>query len=335
MKAAQKIERSGRLVQKPAQKEKKVAVSAILMAGGRGSRLGELTRNIPKPLLPVDNIPAMSRILRSLEKSGVRSATIATGYMADAIENRYRGIFRSIRLFYSREKEPLGTAGAVRAAYFDALSKGRIHDGADVMVMSADIIFEGDLGRLAALHAANSADVTVAAVIKDDVTGYGVITRSGNRIEDFVEKPEGAKPPSHLINAGAYMLSGRAIREIPEGRQYDFGRDLFPVMIQKGFTVCCCVYDDYWCDIGTQRSYYDCNMRFSGGENVIGNRCIIEPGAVVRGSVLFDGVTVRKNARVEGSIILDGAQVSEGAVVPAGSIVVKDEGSPGGIFAAF
>lgn len=313
----------------PPQKEQKVATSAILMAGGRGSRLGELTEHIPKPLLPVGNIPAMSRILRSLEKSGVKHASIATGYLAEAIENRYRSIFRSIRLSYSREQVPLGTAGAVRAAYFDALARGKIKGGADVMVLSADVIFEGDLGKLAATHAVNSADVTIAAVTRENVEGYGVILRKGDRIEGFIEKPERGAVASHLVNAGMYMLSERAIREIPEGRAYDFGKDLFPIMIEKGFSVCCCLYDDYWCDIGTPESYYECNMRSSGGENIIGNQCHIARSAKVKGSVLFDRVTVGEGASIEGSILLEGVTIPDGARIEPGSIV--SEGAAGAL----
>ncbi len=275
------------------------------MAGGRGKRLGQLTEKLPKPLLPIDNIPTISRVMRCCERAGIKHTVITTGYLGEKIKERYKGIFRSIHLDYSHEESPLGTAGGVKAA-------AKIGESGDILVLSGDAVYEGDITRLISLHYKKSADVTIGAKAVEDVTGYGVIVGKNSKIEGFVEKPKREESPSNIVNTGMYVISEKVLSEIPDG-EYDFGHQLFPVLLEKGFSLCYAPLDGYWCDIGSVEAYYNCNMRYSGGKNVIGNNCRIGKGAEISRSVLLDGVSVGERAVIKDSVVCTGAVIPKGA----------------------
>lgn len=314
-----------------------MVTKAILLAGGRGTRLFPLTNDLPKPLLPIDNIPTLSRILRQLEKTDIRRATLTVGYLGEAIAARYGGLFRTLHLDYAYEQEPLGTAGAVRAAAFSDAQNARDPD--DILVLSGDALFEGDLSALIDTHYRHGNDVTLAAKLSEDVSGYGVILGQNARIEAFYEKPDPASTPSHLINAGIYLLSRRVLEEIPDGR-CDFARELFPSLLEKGYRLGYHVFDEYWCDIGTPKSYLEANLRYTGGKSAIGNQCRIAPSALLSADVLFDGVTLGEGVSVKNSILCRGVTLSDGVALvgsvvaagcvlttspPPGSLVLADE----------
>lgn len=321
---------------------------AILLAGGRGSRLFPLTETLPKPLLPIGNIPALSRILRNLEKTGINSATITLGYLGDKIVSRYGGIFRTLHLDYTREKEPLGTAGAVRAAVLGGADAAlpafasADKENSDTLVLSGDALFEGDLSALIETHHRYRADVTIAAKVVEDVTGYGVILGRPSRIESFLEKPDPDTTPSHLVNTGIYLLSRRVLSEIPASGPYDFGKQLFPALLRKGYTLACHVYDDYWCDIGTPQSYHAANLRYSGGESIVGNGCRLASSAILEKSVLFDRVRMEEATEAVNSVLCENVTLHGGVTVlscvvgegcelvespPPGSLVFTEKGS--------
>ncbi len=288
----------------------------VLLAGGKGTRLAPLTDDLPKPLLPVNGIPTLSHILRALERLGVRRVTLAVGHKKEAIMQHYGCIFRTMRIDYSEEKTPLGTAGAVKAAVTPLGPAKDIYGDAlpgegDVLVVSGDALFEGDLAAMIRAHINSGADLTIAAKRLDDVSGYGVITGSPSRIEDFIEKPDPEDTPSHTVNIGIYLFSSRLLAEIPDG-PYDFGRELFPSLLRKGYRLAYYLYDDYWCDVGTPESYLAANLRLSQGETVIGSKCRIDGSALLSQSVLYDGVTVEKGASVITSVVASGAVIGEG-----------------------
>lgn len=286
----------------------------IILAGGKGTRLAPLTDTTPKPLLPIGNIPTLSRILRSLEKVGLRRATITVSYQKEAILRRYGNIFRTVRLQYAIENKPLGTAGAVKAAVLPAGYStdqygDRLSEDGTILVLSGDAIFEGDISYFIRTHEQNRADVTIAAKELEDVTGYGVMVGTPSQIKAFVEKPNPESTPSHIVNIGMYLLSRRVLSEIPDG-VYDFGKDLFPALLQKGYRLAYTLFNDYWCDIGTHQSYLEANLRENNGKSVIGARCILPPDATLESSLLMDEVTLEKNCHVSHSILANNVCLS-------------------------
>ncbi|MBR6769614.1 MAG: NDP-sugar synthase [Clostridia bacterium] len=296
-----------------------MVTDVIILAGGKGTRLAPLTDSLPKPLLPVGNIPTLSHILRAVEKAGLRRATITVAYQKEAIIKRYGGIFRTVKLNYATEEKPLGTAGAVKAAVLPAGYStdqygDRLTDEGDILVLSGDALFEGDLARFIQSHEQSGADVTIAAKYFNNVTGYGVMVGSSSRIERFVEKPSPQETPSHTVNIGIYLLSRRVLCEIPDGF-YDFGKDLFPALLKKGYRLGYTLFDDYWCDIGTLESYLAANLRASDGKSVIGSHCIIPQSAHIESSVLMNHVTLGENTSVCHSIVSSTVTVKDGVTL--------------------
>ncbi len=222
-------------------------MKAIIMAGGKGTRLMPLTGKMPKPMVNLLDKPVLCYTLALLRKHGVTDIGVTVGYMADKIESYFGdGEDFGVRLTYFEEETPLGTAGGVRRAE-DFLDE-------DFFVLSGDAYTEIDLSRAAAFHKAKRSPFTVVCQPRTDPTGLGTLNIDfENRITDFVEKPQEKKPG--LVNTGIYVVNKGVLRLIPSGF-YDFGRDLLPRIYDR-----CFAYVDYsyWSDIGTLDSYYDTN----------------------------------------------------------------------------
>ncbi len=288
-------------------------LTAVIMAGGKGSRLYPLTENTPKPLLPINNIPSVIKILAELSRIGVKRAVVTTGYLASEMEKAVGERVYDVDVSYAREDSPLGSAGGVK----NALSK----TVGDLLVISGDAVFEGNLGDMVKNHYENKADVTIACTEVEDTSRFGVIsTDESGRIVGFCEKPKEGECDSHLVNIGIYVISREIIESLPEKKALDFSLDVFP-SVMRDKRMFAWKSDGYWCDMGTLSSYLECNMRYSHGENIIGRGCVISPDADVRGSILFDGVTVEAGAVVRDSLICSGAHIGRGAGVSSGSVV--------------
>ncbi|MBQ8743223.1 MAG: NTP transferase domain-containing protein [Clostridia bacterium] len=288
-------------------------LSAVIMAGGRGSRLYPLTESTPKPLLPVNNIPNIIKILAEISRYGIKKAAISVGYLASELEKRVGSSVYDVDIVYAYEETPLGTAGGVKNA-------SKYLDG-DLLVISGDAVFEGDLSKMIESHYKNRSDVTIACKRIEDTSSFGVlVTDSSGRVTRFCEKPKKGECDSDLANIGIYVISRGIIDSLPENEKIDFSLDVFPRLL-KDFVISAWETGDYWCDMGTLSSYLDCNMRYSHGSNIIGKNCSISPSAQVKGSVIFDGVTIEAGACVSGALICSGAHIGRDAGVPSGSVV--------------
>lgn len=288
-------------------------LSAVIMAGGKGSRLYPLTEKTPKPLLPINNIPNIIRILAEVGRLGIKRAVVTTGYLGDEMKKGIGPCVYDVDVLYAREEEPLGSAGGVKNA-------SGLVDG-DLLVISGDAVFEGDLSDMIKAHYEKGADVSIACTEVEDTSRFGVlVTDKDGRIVGFCEKPTAGECDSKLINIGIYIISREIIDALPSGEMLDFSLDVFPKIIRNK-KIMAWRSRDYWCDMGTLSSYLECNMRYSHGENIIGRNCQISPDADIRGSVIFDGVTVEAGATVRDSLICSGAHIGRGAGVSSGSVV--------------
>ena len=228
-------------------------MKAVLMAGGQGTRLRPVTGELPKPLAPMLGRPMMEHILLLLKEHGFTQICGALGYRAEEIMERFGdGRALGLRLSWRVEREPLGTAGAVRNC------RDFIGDE-DVLVISADAACDFDLSGLLKAHRKRGAAATLALVRDPAPLRYGLaVTDSSDRIRAFIEKPDWSRVVTDLVNTGIYVLSPRALDAIPEGQAYDFGRDLFPSLLASGETLLGLPMEGYWCDVGTPLSYYRC-----------------------------------------------------------------------------
>ena len=228
-------------------------MKAVIMAGGEGKRLRCVTGDEPKPLVPLLGRPLMEHILRLLKQHGFTEVCASLGYRAEAIHARFGdGSGLGLRLCYREEPRPLGTAGGVKnCADF-------IGDE-DVLVLSGDAACDFDLAALFDAHRAGGAAATLALYRHPEPLSYGLAVTDGEGfVRAFIEKPDWGRVVTDLVNTGIYVLSPRALAAIPPERPFDFGKELFPLLLRRGEKLLGVSMEGYWCDVGTPLAYYQC-----------------------------------------------------------------------------
>jgi len=319
--------------------------AAVIMAGGNGNRLRPITDTIPKPLLPIGRERAMTASLNMLRAAGIKYAIVTTRYMHEQIEDFYGEYYNGVRLLYSVETSPLGTAGGVRAA------ADVINDFDELIVLSGDAVCDFDLDEALSYHRRSGAEATLLLARSDEPWNYGVVTVSGDseesdstsaepfgdgrvcgRITGFIEKPTSFDGDTAVINSGIYILSRRAVGMIPRAK-YDFGRNLFPHMLSRGDKICGIEGGGYWCDIGGFEAYrracfdaaygkikgYSAHIDESGA--IMGEYCRVHDRAVFDGCVLHDGVTAGADTTAVDSIICRGVTIGNRVTIEPGCVI--------------
>jgi len=228
-------------------------MKAILLAGGKGTRLKAVTGELPKPLVPLLGRPLAEHILRLLKKHGFTQVCAALQYRPeDVMAALGDGSGLGIRLEYRIENRELGTAGAVKHC-------ADFIGNEDVLIISGDAACDLDLTMLWEKHRERGAAVTLALTRDAQPLRFGLaVTDESGAIRSFVEKPDWSRVVSDLVNTGIYILSPRALAAIPTDREFDFARDLFPLLLQQGELLLGVTVPGYWCDVGTPLSYYRC-----------------------------------------------------------------------------
>lgn len=224
-------------------------MQAIIMAGGRGSRLMPLTKDLPKPLVPILDKPILHYTIEKLKESGITDIILTLGYLGKKIEQTLGdGKDYGVRLRYVYELQPLGTAGSVKNV------SSLIRD--DFLVLSGDAYTDMDLDALLRFHKAHKGLGTIASVRVANPENFGNIFKNANGlITAFEEKP--AIPKTNLVNTGIYVLSKKIFRHIGGGFQ-DFSRDVFPKLLRRLYTF---ESECFWSDVGTLPSYYLTNYK--------------------------------------------------------------------------
>lgn len=228
-------------------------MKAIIMAGGEGRRLRPVTHGLPKPLVEIEGRPVLDYTVENLRRQGFSDIVMTLRYKPADIIDRYRGGDDfGVSIKYTVEDKELGTAGGVKLA-------ARRFPGENVLVVSGDGVWDMDLDAMLRVHRFSGAAATLALYEHPAPENYGVceLTPEG-RITGFTEKPKREEAKGNLVNAGIYILSPEAMEEIPEDTEYDFGKELFPRLLQRGFGLYGFKGLRYWCDIGTPETYYAC-----------------------------------------------------------------------------
>lgn len=203
-------------------------MKAVLLAAGKGSRLGSLTATIPKPLLEVEGKPILQHNVELCQKHGITELFINTHHLAEKIKE-YFGDGRKfgVSITYSYEPELLGTAGALNS-FKQELA------GEPFFVIYGDNISDYDLSMIYRFHDLRNGIGTIALFEKEDVSMSGIAAVNGDgTILRFVEKPAPEDQFSHLVSAGIFVLSPRVFEYIPSGFS-DFGKDILPNVISRG-----------------------------------------------------------------------------------------------------
>jgi len=309
-------------------------MKAVIMAGGEGTRLRPLTRTTPKPLVPIVRRRCIDYGLRSLARAGITEMIITTSYKAGMIVDALEATdVEGISMLFSFERQPMGTAGGVAktSPYLDGT----------FVVMSADVLADVDLGAMLEFHRRKGADATMALTTVENVSEYGVVgLDDDDRIQRFQEKPSPEEAFSNLINAGIYVLEPRVLEHVPEGEKFDFSRNLFPILLERGQPMYGHKLDGLWMDIGRPRDLIMANQRVltdspipttlhalpDGITGIVWAAADVNygDGVLVEGpSMLESRVSLGEGARIHGSFLHPGVTVGAGAVVED-SLILED-----------
>ena len=356
---------------------------ALILAGGRATRLYPLSATTPKALTPLLGRPFLEHVLAWLARHAIRDVTLLLGHLAEPIAAHFGdGSAFGVRLAYLVEGQPLGSGGAIKQLEATLTEP--------FLVLNGDIFTDLDLGALVRAHQAAGAELTISLTAVDDPSAYGVVALDGDGwAERFVEKPPREQAPSNLINAGAWLFEPSALGRIVAGRFSMVEQELFPEMAGAhrlyGYRS-----DAYWIDAGTPARYLQLHHDLLNGraaaalplgeragwpglvvgeahatdgpppwlhatatlqgpvtlgagnrigagarvagpaalganavlqdgasvsDSVLWEGCRLGPGAAVSGSVLASGCVVGQGGQVRDSVLGDGAQVRSGVVV--------------------
>jgi mannose-1-phosphate guanylyltransferase/phosphomannomutase len=283
----------------------------------------------------------MEHILELLREHEMREVVVTLAFMPQSIREHFGdGDAMGLTIDYSIEEQPLGTAGSVR------LASEKLDD--TFLVISGDALCDVDLSELVAAHREKGAAVTIGLKVVDNPLEFGiVVTDDEGRVERFLEKPSWGQVFSDTINTGIYVLEPAVLRHVPTDRQFDFSKELFPLLLEMGRPIYGHVLDGYWQDIGTLEQYREANfdalaervrlsikgIRLRGnvwigdgvdvedvehveGPAFIGADCRIAPDASVGAfTVLGQGVTLRNHVRVARSVIDTATYVGQSALI--------------------
>ena len=305
-------------------------MKAILLAGGKGTRLRPLTIHTPKPIVPIFNRPFLNYQIDLLKQvPEIDEVILSLNYQPRRIEEIFGdGSDLGIKIRYVVEPAPLGTAGAIKYAG-DNLTES-------VVVFNGDVLTQIDLAAVIALHRSRQARATIVLTPVENPSAYGLVeTAADGSITRFLEKPKPDEITTNNINAGIYVLEPDTFDRIPKDVAWSIERSYFPSLIERGETFVAYIYNGYWIDIGTPEKYTQVHRdimdgRFAaapflgrGGSHAwVAPEARVEEGATIEGPCFIDdGVLVKSGARVGPySVIGRQTQVEEDASVD-GAIV--------------
>lgn len=297
---------------------------AILLVGGKGTRLAPLTNQIPKPMLKVAGKPVTEHQIVKAREAGIREIVLATSYMAEVFQPYFGDGSRfGISITYAVEDTALGTGGAIaNAAQMLSLSEDE-----SIVIFNGDVLSGHNLEEQMFQHQEKRADVTLFLTEVNDARAYGCVPLDeAGRVLEFLEKMD--NPKANTINAGCYIFNKNAINEIPLQEIVSVERDIFPKLLQNSFALYGYCDAHYWIDMGTPQSFLQAsrdlilNPHLSKATEVTHEESIIEAGArvhesakILGGSVISRGAVVREGATVIGSMVMENVEIGAAASV--------------------
>lgn len=318
-------------------------VQAVILAGGKGTRLRPVTSDLPKPLVPIANRPLIIHQLRHLASAGVEDVTLALGYNADrfaGVEEEAERLGLNLQLI--TEPEPLGTGGALRWC----ADQGAF-DERPIFWMNGDVVASPDVASMREFHTQRDASLTFWLTSARNVAEFGVLELADDgHVERFLEKPGPEETPSHLVNAGIVLLEPAVLDRIPPGKFFSFEQGLLPTMVKEREALYGIFDGGYWLDIGRPRFFLSANRHVMEGRvdwwpagaltadgvwegegvkregstviqpAVLGGGTLLEPGVQLFGrTVLGDRCVVRSGAELEASVLFADVEVGHGTEV--------------------
>ncbi|OIQ86351.1 glucose-1-phosphate thymidylyltransferase [mine drainage metagenome] len=300
----------------------KTQLKGMILAAGQGTRVRPLTRDLPKPMIPILGKPVMEYLIEHLARHGVREIMINVAHLHRKIEQYFgNGRRWGVDIGYSYEgvydhgeiiPKPLGSAGGMRriqdfGGFFDQTT----------IVMCGDALIDLDISSALIEHQSSNAMVSVVAmrVPDSEVSNYGVVeTDQAGRVASFQEKPRPQDARSNLASTGIYFFEPEAVDLIPPGVNFDIGSQLFPLLVERGLPFYAQNRSYNWIDIGRISDYWHVLQRVLRGE--ISHMEM--PGKQVRPGV-WVGLNTRidwDKVRIEGPVYIDsGTEIESGAEI--------------------
>ena len=333
-------------------------MKAVILCGGRGSRLNPLTENTPKPLIKLLNRPVLDSVIEKIVKSGITEIYLSLGYMANEIAEFCEKKDYGAEITFCCENKPLGTAGGVKNCIKTS--------DEDILVVNGDSVFDIDLQRFFDFHYATDSDFTVCGTQADDPRDYCMISCDDDfSIKSFIENPTWEQTEGGLINTGIYVMKGEMLSKIPENTDYDFFGNLFPKFFSENIRFMCYKAEGLCGNIGDFDAYRKItrlileggckNFTFEGtfygkdtmlendvsvkapciiGKNtvigessvvgpccVIGNNCRIAENCVITGTITGENCETGCNAELTGSITDDCVRIEDNCLAEEGCVI--------------
>ena len=322
-------------------------MQAVIMAGGFGTRLRPLTCNIPKPMIPLVNKPIMEHVINLLKSHSITDIIVLLYFQSEKITSYFKdGKEFGVKISYIKPESDFGTAGAVRCA--SHLLKERF------IVISGDLATDFDLRKSVDFHDKNKGDLTLLLKSVENPLQYGVvIIDEKNRITQFLEKPTWGEVFSDLINTGIYIIEPEILKNIPQNEEYDFSKNLFPLLLNKGANLLGYEASGYWIDVGNLNDYlkahYDAltgsfKVQFSGrneknyfigknthihtdaiieGKALFSDQCTVGKNSIIRNSFIGYNTKIGKNSKIYNSIIWDNVEIGDNVTISGDVITSK------------
>jgi NDP-sugar pyrophosphorylase family protein len=225
-------------------------IRAVILAGGKGTRLLPYTTALPKPLMPVGEMPILEIIVRQLEKFGIRDLTLSVGHLHSLLQAYFGdGARWGVNIGYSLEAEPLGTAGPISLVTPPTES---------FLVLNGDLLCSIDYRDMIARHRASGAIATIASYPKEVKIQLGVLETEDDRLVNYVEKPV----MRYRVSMGIYVFEPAVLDYIPKGKRLDLP-DLIKALMADGQRINLFGFEGYWRDIGTMEEYTAANEEFA------------------------------------------------------------------------
>ncbi|MBI1910720.1 MAG: mannose-1-phosphate guanyltransferase [Deltaproteobacteria bacterium] len=302
-------------------------MKSIIMAGGFGTRLRPLTNTLPKPMVPMANRPIIDHIVELLKKNSITDLTGLLYFQPEMISDHLKdGSQFGVKIDYITATVDLGTAGAVGSA----MRRWPDHD--TTLVISGDVLTDIDLTKALEFHKKNNAIATIVLTRVENPLAFGiVITDESGRIVRFLEKPSWGEVFSDTINTGIYILDKAVLDFIPPEKEFDFSKELFPILLENKKPIYGFIAEGYWKDVGTLEEYRIANMDILQekvkvqipGEEVDGKGIWVGKGSRIDFTCKLEGTNViGENCKIEADTRILNSVIGANSVVEEGTVII-------------
>ncbi|RLA73197.1 MAG: mannose-1-phosphate guanyltransferase [Epsilonproteobacteria bacterium] len=343
-------------------------MKAVVMAGGFGTRIQPLTNSRPKPMLPIMNRPMMENTMLTLRDLGIKEFIILLYFKPEIIQEYFGdGSAFGIKITYVIPNDDYGTAGAVK------LAQEHIGDE-NFIIISGDLVTDFDFQKIFDYHKTKKSKLTITLTSVENPLEFGVvIANDEGKIEKFLEKPSWGEVFSDTINTGIYIIEPEILDYIPRGDNFDFAKDLFPLLMREGVELIAGHADGYWRDVGNPDSYREVhedimsdrvNFDIAGkqtkypdgilysdedflldksveviGKVVLGKNTSIGKRCKLKNSVFSDHVTIAADCKVSNSVVWENVTINkrvklDNSVICNNNIIGKNSKMTAGVILA-